>query len=169
MPRGIPRTKEAKHNPVILTKTIETEDIGVGQSEPRKFIGGELSPNLIQLASESEMQDAEKLENLSFMNEKVTVRIASSTDKNAEQVFEITINGKTELFRRGEVKTVRRCYVDRMCMLKETVFDCKLVESEGERQYIYPQTSGLKYDFGMVRDDNPNGQAWLKHTLALRG
>lgn len=169
MPRGTPRTKDAVNNPVIITKALETQDQHIGQSSDREFVGNKLNDNVLDIVSEHKLVDAEKMAMLKFMNEPVTVRIATSTDQNADQIFEITINGKTELFQRGEVKTVRRCYVDRMCMLKQTSFDCRLVEKDGERQYIYPQTTGLRYDFGIVRDDNPLGASWLKHSLALRG
>jgi len=169
MPRGTPRSKDAINNPVVLSKGIDTQDQVIGQSKDREFVGQKLNDNVLDIVSEHKLMDSEKMEMLKFMNEPVTIRIATSTDQNAEQVFEITINGKPELFRRGEVKTVRRCYVDRMCMLKQTAFDCQLVEKDGERQYIYPQTTGLRYDFSLVRDDNPLGPSWLKHTLALRG
>jgi hypothetical protein len=167
MPRGTPRTTDAKNNPVIRSKTIETQEQVIGQANDRHFVGNQLSDNKVVLATENDLLDHDKLANLAFMDEKVTIRPATSTDPNAEQVFEITINGKSELFRRGEAKTVRRCFVDRMCMLKETVFDCKLVDKEGERQYIYPQTTGLKYDFSMLRDDNPKGADWLAFSLRM--
>lgn len=169
MPRGTPRHNQAKNNPVILTKMIETQEQPIGQSSDREFVGSKLNDNVLDIVSEHKLVDVEKMEMLKFMNEPVTIRIATSTDQNAEQVFEVTINSRSELFHRGEVKTVRRCYVDRLCMLKQTSFDCRLVEKDGERQYIYPQTTGLRYDFGIVRDDNPLGASWLKHTLALRG
>jgi hypothetical protein len=169
MPRGTPRTKDAKNNPVVLSKTLETQEQEIGQSVDRRFEGEKLNSQILAVASEHDLQNTEKLEMMKFMNEPVTIRIATSTDPNAEQVFEITINGKPEMFKRGEAKTVRRCYVDRLAMLKQTVYDCKLVDNTGDRQYVYPQTTGLKYDFGVVRDDNPLGDSWLKHTLALRG
>lgn len=169
MPRGTPHNREARNNPVILSKSLETQDQAIGQSSDREFVDNKLNDNVLDVVSEHKLCDSEKMDMLKFMNEKVTVRVATSTDQNAEQIFEITINGKTEVFVRGEQKTVRRCFVDRMCMLKQTSFDCKLIEKDGERQYVYPQTTGLRYDFGMVRDDNPLGASWLKHSLALRG
>jgi hypothetical protein len=169
MPRGTPRTTDAKNNPVVLSKTLETQDQEIGQSIDRRFEGEKLNAQVLAVASAHDLQNTEKLEMMKFMNEQVTIRIATSTDQNAEQVFEITINGKAEMFKRGDTKTVRRCYVDRLCMLKQTVYDCQLVDKTGERQYIYPQTTGLKYDFSVIRDDNPLGSSWLKHTLALRG
>src|SRR3990172_7790146 len=107
MPRGTPRNQDARNNPVIITKSLETQDQDIGQSNDREFVGNKLNDNVLDVVSEHKLCDTEKMDMLKFMNERVTIRVATSTDQNAEQIFEITINGKTEMFQRGEVKTVR--------------------------------------------------------------
>jgi hypothetical protein len=114
--------------------------------------------------------DEEKMLMLQFMNEPVTIRIATSTDKNAEQCFELNINGKAEFFRRGETKTVKRYFVDRLLRLKETVYGQEMmINKEGIKSYVYPSSTGLKYDFAIIRDDNPLGKSWERAILAERG
>jgi hypothetical protein len=164
MPRGIPN--QAKNNPVLSTQTIESAEQPLGHTI--RVGGGVGEPKMIQVADR--MPDPEKAAMLAFMNEMVTIRPATSTDKNAEQVFELTINNRTELFRRGEQKTVRRCYVDLLARLKVTAYTQREVtDSAGVRQILNDPHTALKYDFAMVEDKNPMGESWLKTTLAMAG
>lgn len=164
MPRGIPN--QAKNNPVISTKTIESAEQQLGHTIRVGAGAGE--PKMVQVADR--MPDPEKTAMLAFMNELVTIRPATSTDKNAEQIFELTINNRTELFRRGETKTVRRCYVDLLARLKVTAYSQREVtDPSGVRQILNDPHTALKYDFAMVDDKNPMGESWLKATLAMAG
>ncbi len=164
MPRGIPN--HAKNNPVARTAGIESAEQPLGHTVREG--PGVGTAKLIQVAER--MPDPEKAAMLAFMNEMVTIRPATSTDKNAEQIFELTINNKTELFRRGEVKTVRRCYVDLMARLKVTAYTQREVTDQaGVRQIVNDPHTALKYDFAMVEDRNPMGENWLKATLAMAG
>jgi hypothetical protein len=171
MPRGIPR---AKDNPVALSKTIEASEQPLGHTvrngDPNATTAqGRIgTPQLIQVAER--MPDPEKAANLAFMDEMVTIRIGTASDPNAEQVFELNIAGRSELFRRGETKRVRRFYVDHMARMKVTAYSQKEVfNAEGIKQYLNVPHTALKYDFAMVRDDNPMGESWLKATLAMGG
>ena len=59
---------------------------------------------------------------------------------------------------------MRRCYVDLMARLKVTAYTQRqIVDSEGVRQVLNDPHTALKYDFAMVRDENPMGEAWLKY------
>ncbi len=174
MPRGIPRNREAKNNPVILTQQFETSQEDIGQTNDRllKSTGDAkqaLEPTLIARVSDHPL-DQEKLAMLAFMNEPVTIRIGTTTDKNAEQVFEININGRLEFFRRGESKTVKRYYVDHMLRLKETAFtQQEVVNKEGIKDILNIPHTALKYDFAIERDDNPLGVSWKRAVLAEPG
>ena len=126
-------------------------------------------PKLIAKVSDQPF-DSEKIQMLAFMSEPITIRIATSTDRNAEQCFELNINGKAEFFRRGETKTVKRYFVDRLMRLKQTVYGQELViNKEGIKSYVYPPSTGLKYDFAIIRDDNPLGKPWERAVLAEPG
>lgn len=169
MARAQTSSTEAKHNPVLSSVILESSEQPLGHTVRKPTKDSQVGePQLIQVADR--MPDPEKAAMLQFMEEPVTIRIATSTDKNAEQVFEITINGRTELFRRGEVKTVARKYVDRLALLKQTSYtQVEKTNNEGERQFINVPHTGLKYDFAVVQDANPMGPDWLKTTLALPG
>lgn len=161
------RTSDAINNPVTKAPVPMSEK-EIGQQETRTL---ESMDELKVIAKVSDQPfDEEKMLMLQFMNEPITIRIATSTDKNAEQCFELNINGRAEFFCRGETKTVKRYFVDRLMRLKETVYGQDMViNKEGIKSYVYPASTGLKYDFAIIRDDNPLGKSWERAVLAERG
>lgn len=176
MPRGVrnqPAT-QAKNNPVIKTAGELASQMDVGQANERllKSTGPAneaLEPSVIARVGDHPV-DPEKMAMLAFMNEPVTIRIGTSTDKNAAQVFEININGKLEFFRRGETKTVKRYFVDHMLRLKETGWSQKeVVNNEGVKDILNIPHTALKYDFSIERDTNPLGDSWKRAVLAEAG
>ena len=165
MPRM--KSSNAIDNPVTKSPVPMSEQ-DIGQQGTRTL---ESMDELKVIVKASDQPfDEEKMQMIAFMNEPVTIRIATSTDKNAEQCFELNINGKAEFFRRGETKTVKRYFVDRLMRLKETVYGQEmLINKEGIKSYVYPSSTGLKYDFAITRDDNPLGKSWERAILAEPG
>jgi hypothetical protein len=158
---------DAINNPVTKAP-IPMSEKEIGQQEARTLASMD-ELKVVQPVSDQPF-DEEKMLMLQFMNEYVTIRIATSTDKNAEQCFELNINGKAEFFRRGETKTVKRFFVDRLLRLKQTVYGQDMViNKEGIKSYVYPASTGLKYDFAIIRDDNPLGKSWERAILAEPG
>ena len=159
--------RNASDNPVTKAPMPMSEQ-EIGQQETRTLESMD-EPKLIARVSDQPF-DTEKNQMIQFMNEPVTIRIATSTDKNAEQCFELNINGRAEFFRRGETKTVKRFFVDRLLRLKQTVYGQDMViNKEGIKSYVYPASTGLKYDFAIIRDDNPLGKSWERAILAEPG
>lgn len=114
--------------------------------------------------------DPEKMAMLAFFEEPVTVHIHSSTNKQDEQVFEVIVNGKIELFRRNEKKTVKRLFVDRLARLKPTRYtQVDGVDAQGVKVIDHLPTTGLRYPFSVVEDRNPLGVSWLNAVLAEGG
>lgn len=171
MARGIPRT--AQNNPVIL-RGPDSQDHEIGQSNARTLrstgpADQALEPSVIVKVSEQPYND-EKMAMLTFMAEPIEIRIGTTTDKNAEQCFEININGRLEFFRRGETKTVPRYVVDRLLRLKQTVYTQKeVVNAEGVKDIVNIPHTALKYDYAITRDDNPLGKSWERAVLAEIG
>lgn len=174
MPKGVPRSSQAKDHPVIPTGEFHTEDNEIEQNTPRvmKSTGpaeDSLDANLVIPANPFNMSK-EKLDTLAFMNELVTIRIGTTTDKNAAQIFETDVNNNPTMFRRGETKTVKRFIVDHLLRLKETVYtQQEIINAEGIRQFVHIPHTALKYDFAIVRDDNPMGKSWERGVLAEPG
>jgi hypothetical protein len=165
---------DASNYPVISSGGDETSQMEVGQSKARllKSTGkakDALETNVIERVGDHPL-DNERLAMLAFLNEPVTLRIGTTTDKNAAQAFEININGRLEFFRRGEVKTVPRYFADHMLRLKETSYSQKeVVNSEGIKDILNIPHTGLKYDFSIERDDSPHADSWKRAVLAEAG
>jgi hypothetical protein len=113
--------------------------------------------------------DEEKLAMLKFMEDVLEIQIHSSTDKTADQVFEVFINNEREVFRRGEAKKVKRKFVEKLALTKVTNYENKEVRSEeGEKAYVYPSHTALRYPFSVLFDPHPRGGDWLRWALATR-
>lgn len=153
-------------------KMASDHEIGQGQTRMLSSTGDAadaLEGNVIERVGEHAL-DSEHTQMLAFMAEPVSVRIGVTTDPNAEQIFEININGKAYLFRRGETKTVPRFVVDRLARMKETRFAQKEVtDNDGVRSYANVPMTAIKYDFAITGDANPLGASWLAHVLAEQG
>lgn len=170
MPRGYPN---AKNNPVILNPTVETAEMPIEQAEPRLMRSAGPAEKALDepkmVVTVDRPLDPEKTEMLAFMAEMVTVRVGTTADKNAEQVFEVNVNGRPYLFRRGIETTVPRYVVDRMARTKlGSITQKEVVNNEGDKDYLHVNQDVLRYDFAVTRDDNPRGKEWLQWTV-LRG
>lgn len=170
MPRGIPNSKLAKNNQVFAGRAIDAQE-HVTQETPRvlKSTGDArdaLERRGVQIVEKP--VDEEKLAMLAFMEEPVTVHIHTTSDKEAEQVFEVFNNGQREVFKRGETKTVKRKFVNELATRKATTYvNQRKRDAEGVQQEVYVPTSALRYPFSVVSDPHPRGADWLKATLAM--
>lgn len=153
-------------------KMVSEMEIGSGPERAMSSTGPareSLAPNKLTKVSEQPM-DQEWVDMMAFMNEDVEVRIGETTDPQAERVFEININGKLELFARGETKTVKRFFVDRMMRMKQTRYSQKeIIDDEGVKQIVNIPHTSIKYDFAITRDDSPHSKAWQRAVLAEQG
>jgi hypothetical protein len=179
MPRGIPssRSSEAKHNPVLTSKALESAEMNIGHTKlkpgnrkgktARERIG---QTELVQVADADVLQDQEKLDMLAFMAELVTVRIAGNRDPN-DQIVELIVNGRPVYLRRGVEQTVPRFYVDRLAHLKTTTITTpeRVDPSTGERHTAPVPHTALTYEFTVTKDANPLGPSWLAATMAMAG
>lgn len=114
--------------------------------------------------------DDDYISMMAFMAEPVEIRIGVTRDPQAEQIFEININGRLELFRRGETKTVPRYFVDRLLRMKETRFSQQeFINAEGVKDIKQIAHTSIKYDFAITRDLNPLSASWQRAALAELG
>lgn len=177
MPRGIPN-RDAKNSPVISSGIKHSSEYDVGQSAAPRFKESgdnehnakvELDPTSTIVVA-GEVYSSEKMAMLSFMNEPVTIEIATTKEKNAEQCFGININGKEIFFRRGIRQVIPRYFLDHLLRMKETGYEQEAVENkEGVRGYVEVPRTALKYPVLIIRDDNPRGDEWAQFTIACPG
>ena len=103
---------------------------------------------------------------MAFANEMVTVRVHPSTDRHANPLPDVYVNGRVQRFPRGEEIQVRRCFVERLARACATTFgSMKVTGADGEDRYVYPPSSAEVFPF-VVIGDTPKGEAWLKRIRA---
>ncbi len=162
-------TKQAKNSPAIRTGVINAMDEEVGSPKPRNMRSTgpaalALDPEEIVIVDRP--VDQEKLANLAFMREKVKVMIHEANAEIDEKIFEISINGKSELFHRGETKVVMRMYVNELATRKVTRYTQeRYIDENGVKNYKNVPSSALRYPFSVLEDANPLGPSWLRATL----
>lgn len=106
--------------------------------------------------------DPEKLKNLAFMEEEVTVLVHASDEPTAPRFVEVWNDGRKEVFQRGEAKTVKRKFVEVLRHMVVTKYrQEKVKDAQGIEGYRYVPYSAPAYPF-VVENDTPEGQAWLK-------
>lgn len=177
-PRAASATKKPAQAPVSepiikAPGAFEPMEQVVGQDNPRTLSStGDareaLEPALIEPVDRPmEGLDNEKLAMLAFMDMDVEIHIHSTNDKDAEQIFELFINGQREVFRRNEKKVVKRRFVDLLARLKPTTYtQQEVTKSDGVKDIVYHPHTGLRYPFSVVRDPHPRGGDWLRSVLA---
>jgi hypothetical protein len=154
-------------------QTLVSEmDVGSGPSRTMSSTGParqSLERNTLAKISDQPM-DEDWMSMMAFMEEMVEIRIGETTDPQAERVFEININGKLELFSRGETKTVKRYFVDRLMRMKQTRYTQKeVLDEQGIKQMVNIPHTSIKYDFAITRDDSPHSKPWQRAVLAEQG
>lgn len=108
-----------------------------------------------------------KVEHEKFMAEPVTVMIHDTTDRNASQIVQLGVNGRTQMMVRGKPQTVKRCYVERLARAKETGYAQDLDRMDEGLNNV-TMHHALSYPFSVIHDPNPKGGDWLRGILSER-
>jgi hypothetical protein len=159
-------------SPAAIRKSLDTENLEVAQSAPRALKSEgkakeALEPPQVVEAAQGPIDD-EWAKNMAFNKEKITIRVAESTDQNAEKVITVWNNGEPMHFPRGQEVTCERRFVEVLMRARETRYTQKaLLDEVGKvKEYQNIPRTALKYDFSVVRDESPIGPAWLKAVMA---
>lgn len=168
---GAAATSSAPVAPSILVKEhnadIDTGDIDLGIHDKSVDLGIELSLEQIrdQLNAGASHVDSPEFkgfaETLAFMEERVLVRVATSTEPHAEKIVEVYNNGVPQFFVRGQWVIARRKYVEILARAKPfSVTTPEAMDARGNRTNRIETHNGQRYPFEM-KDTNPLGAAWL--------
>jgi hypothetical protein len=158
----------AKNRPVVANHYMESEDQFQGVEGAVEFAEQD-GEQLLDRPSEIETErvfNSDKMKDLAFNLEFLTVRIESVAEKDAAQVFEIEVNGEKEFFRRGEVKKVRRYFVEGLARAKPINYENEeYLGTDGLKHIRYSSHKGVRFPFQLV-NPKPIDQAWLESILA---
>lgn len=149
---------------------IESEEQQIGQDTPRVMRSTgpareSLDSQYIQPV-DKEVQD-DKLKELMFMEEVLTIRVADSTNPLDDPLPAVWNDGVSQYFIRGQEQQVKRKFVEVLARLKKTTYSqVKRVNAVGDEEYVnIPHTSSL-YPFTVIEDANPRGRDWLRAVMA---
>jgi hypothetical protein len=153
-----------------VRRTIETEGMQIGKDQTFQMPAtGAIDHN--DFRNDFEIVDGPqamgKAEELAFMEEPVEVMVSPTTDKNAERLPQVAVNGVNQYFMRGKRMSVKRKFVEALARAKKTgISTMPAKDQDGADTMNIVQETGLKYPFSVSHDRNPNGSAWLENVLA---
>lgn len=106
-----------------------------------------------------------------FMNERVRIRLATTTDPNAPPEAIVTVNSSAHraVIPRGVPMWVKRMHVEVLARMRETRYTQPTrnpMDPESGNRLI--PSDAMVYPFEVLEDPNPRGRAWLERVLADR-
>lgn len=132
---------------------LETDLTKVRQNEDIIIAGGAI--------------DMDYLAELAFMEEKVTIRLERTSEKNAPGFIDISVNGRTEWMEKGKPISIARKYVEVLARCKSDMFETVAPNAEsGEIINRLSRNTLQKHPFTVISDPNPRGYDWLTNILA---
>lgn len=155
--------------PRYARKTIDTNEQKIGQPG---VVTMPATGAAVLEHSELEVPDGPVTKDfaaaLAFNLEPITVMVHTTSDKNAEKVVPVWINGRYQGFPRGLKVTCPRMFVERLALCKITNFqNQEFRDADGVMGTRYPRSDSLAYPFSVIEDSNPNGGPWLQKLLAM--
>lgn len=151
------KQSHAKNNPVVINRPGEAEatDLTDGDAREMSATGDAvLEPEHIVIPDA--IPDKEKLEELRFNEEYITIKVAEVTDENEDPFPYVYVNGKPQAFIPGQEMQVRRKYVEALASsIRETVKQTKYRDSDDNEAYKYTPKRARRYPFNIVEDRSP--------------
>lgn len=159
--RAILEMLKAKNNPVILTDRVEADEQDLGAVED---IGeSQIVTGVFDINSPA-FQEKASIER--FMHEDVKILIHESNNDLEVDVFSVSVNNKSVLFRFGETKVVKRYILEVLARAKPITYGNKQIRGgDGVERVVNNGTRGLRYPYS-VEQDTKIGRAWHKVVLA---
>jgi hypothetical protein len=109
----------------------------------------------------------DKAEMLAFMEEPVQVRLMDTTEPNAAQIVQFSVNGVSQFMIRGKVQTIKRKFLEVMARAKTMALSTpEILDSNGNRTTRIVKSYGSTYPFQVISDRNPKGAQWLEKILS---
>ena len=149
---------------------IHSADIAPKQKREIKL---DLDTNLTQVRQNEDIIveggaiNKDYLDELAFMEEKITIRLERTSEKNAPAFIDVGVNGRTEWLEKGKPITIARKYVDVLARCKSDYIETIAPNAEsGEIVNRLARNTTAKHPFTVVQDTNPRGYDWLTGVLA---
>lgn len=150
---SIPKTVDAMELMENTSGVVEGVDDSIALVKP---VSGDVDDPVIQ----------EKIQMEAFMQEKIKIRVHGTNEKNAAPYFMVSVNGEKHILFRKQEHTLPRYVVETLARAKPTTYENEeFTGDDGIRKVRWPSTTGLRYPFEVIQDDNPLGRNWLNAVL----
>lgn len=140
-----------EHTPKQRTATIAAEGPASLEVEPLEVIEG---PRF-----------KKREEELAFNEDMLTIIIHPSTEKNAERLILVAVNGRNCYIPRNQKVQVRRKYVERLAHARQDNIEQDVTAKDPETVNRLTITAAHKYPFSVLHDPHPLGAAWLEKVM----
>lgn len=109
------------------------------------------------------MVDLEK-----FMQEKVLVEIPRSSNPNDDPYIPLGVNGITQPLLRGKAQWIKRKFLEVLIRSQPTTLETieEIDQRTGNKMVRLIKTTGEKYPYRILQENNPEGQRWLQQILS---
>lgn len=140
--------------PRVARKVMDAVEQEMATREPRdlKSTGDAseaLGPEVIVPADR--MPNKNKLNALHMSDQVVEIMVHETTDKNANQLPDIYVNGVGQRFIRGQTQAVKWKFVELLARCRETTYtQQKYRDDDGNEGYRNVPHTALKYPFSLV-------------------
>jgi hypothetical protein len=162
-------TKRVTRAPVVSSgKEVNTEDFNIPQPSPIVLTA---DGPIVREPEEIVALDA-PLENdyaaaLAFMEEKITIIVNPSSEKFAQKLIDVGVNGRAEWIEVGKMTRIARKYVEVLARTRPTDIQTKHDDATAETpNNTVVRFSRVKHPFSVVGDTSPRGQEWLARLMA---
>jgi hypothetical protein len=147
---------------------VDARSFPLGQDRPRDLpVDGPARLTPPEIEPVTGVFSKEYLDELRFMEESVTVRVQPTPDKNADPCPGVWVNGRSQYFPRGVAITCKRKFVEQLARSRTTNFTQEeFTDTKGYKAIRNNPSTSLNFPFQLMRDDNPNGVAWLEKILS---
>jgi hypothetical protein len=133
----------------------------------KKNVGIEITDDTPTVEPVSKNVDFKKLAaEESFMNERMTILIHSTTDENQAPHVVVNCNGVNQPIVRGVPTEIKRKYVEILARMRETKYTQVTPNPSAPDVSEMQARHALAYPFDLVEDKNPKGRGWLDNVLA---
>jgi hypothetical protein len=147
-----------------VRQSVDANGLDVNASGMVADVDGEIE------VSKASMDDAwtrQHTADLAFNEDMLMIAIHEASEKNADQIFEVMVNGRSQLFQRGREYSVARKFVETLARAKPVTYrNEEYVAMDGTRSVRWPTHRGLRYSFSVLHDPHPRGADWLKSILS---
>lgn len=152
------------------TNEIYTGDLNVGQPSPIAVPPeGPIVREPEQIAALDKPIEDEYLKALKFGEDEMEVMLQPSSDENAPQMIDATVNGETVWLKVNQRTRIKRKFVEVLLRAKPITVQT-IHESVANRPEVVNnqlrRTTRAKFPLSILRDPSPAGNEWLNRLMA---